>query len=102
MEKKIRWLYQVWVYHYKGTWPDGEPKLEDSRQMALVTSLKEAKRIVENNVTDIHECYYEKASIFKDCPGLVYIDEPKTRWDYIWNRETGKYELTEELDEEEV
>lgn len=68
----------------------------DVRMMGMVSSLKEARRIVKENVTDIQEHYYLYAIIEGVEKGLYpdYIPEcgDGFREVYQWNKELKKFE----------
>lgn len=71
-----------------------DPSKPDSRTVGFFKTLKEAKRIVEENVCDIFEYYYKHATI--DCltDGLYptsFDDESQETLFYAWDDDQKKY-----------
>lgn len=69
-----------------------DPSKPDSRTVGFFKTLKEAKRIVEENVCDIFEYYYTHATIEMLTDGLYPCDgtSEKTIF-YEWDNEQRKY-----------
>jgi hypothetical protein len=69
---------------------NGKHKHPQSRTWCFLDSLDEAKRIIEENITDIHECSFNYALIeeFKS-NSLPCIS--KNEWWYYWDTLKDKY-----------
>lgn len=61
----------------------GIAKIEESRTIGYFLTLEAAKRVVKNNICDIHEDYYKYAVIEEVEPGLYSSTESKSFW-YRW------------------
>ena len=63
----------------------GIAEIEESRTIGYFLTLEEAKRVVKNNICDIHEDYYKYAIIEEVGPGLYASTEAKEFW-YRWTK----------------
>ena len=61
----------------------GIAEIEESRTIGYFLTLEEAKRVIKNNICDIHENYYRYAVIEEVEPGLYSSTESKSIW-YKW------------------
>ena len=61
----------------------GIAEIEESRTIGYFLTLEDAKRVVKNNICDIHEDYYRYAVIEEVEPGLYSSTESKSFW-YRW------------------
>ena len=61
----------------------GIAEIEESRTIGYFLTLEEAKRVIKNNIYDIHENYYRYAVIEEVEPGLYSSTESQSIW-YKW------------------
>ena len=61
----------------------GIAEIEDSRTIGYFLTLEDARKVVRNNLYDIHENYYKYAVIEEVEPGLYSSTESKSFW-YRW------------------
>jgi hypothetical protein len=68
----------------------GEPILaRDSRVWAWYPGFAEAFRVVDGNITDLHECLYEYAQV-EDVPSGI-SSMPRREWWWKWDTAAGRW-----------
>ena len=64
----------------------GIAEIEESRTIGYFLTLEDARKVVRNNLCDIHESYYKYAVIEEVSPGLYSSTESTSYW-YRWTKD---------------
>ena len=71
-----------------------EPKMINTRCWGWYKEYDDARHDIENNVSDMHECFYKYALIEETGEG-THARPNKITW-FMWNRDDERYEECEE------